>query len=449
LRDTGARAVSAIDLPISAPARPTSRRVVAMLFTAIVVMLFTLSGGVLWELGVNYDGITGAVASKIHPATYLALATFGLFAVARRNPAGFVAMFITRYPGALCFLLATGLLGFYIVFDQRRGIATVFDTYLLAVILGVIGSELGSRDLARVEKLLHVLFAANAALVLVEYVIDHRFFPYRFEGQAFEWDKRSTGLFGHPLENAAMIGTYLMVLVAGGGASMPRLLRAPAALLQLAAMVPVGGRTALVVAVAMLTLAMVPRAVRLLSGGRMSLSAAAVVAAAAPLALLAVAAFAAGGFFDLMAERFVDDGGSAQTRLEMFEIFNHLSVRDILVGAQSELIDSIRRTHGLEWGVENPVVRLLLYQGVVFSAFLVVGFVLFLIELGRRMRSGAAMPFAFFLIVINSFESISNKTVMLGQFVVLMLAMFGRGSDQAPRLSSLRKPSEARLSGTN
>src|SRR5215470_14675163 len=421
-----------------------------MLFTATVAMMFTLSGGVLWQLGVNYDGITGSVASKIHPATYLGLATFGLFAVARRNPAGFVAMFITRYPGALCFLLATGLLGLAIVFDQRRGIATVFDTYLLAVILGVLGSELGSRDLARVEKLLHVLFAANAALVLVEYVIDYRFFPYRFDGEAFEWDKRSTGLFGHPLENAALIGTYLMVLVAGGGAAMPRLLRAPAAMLQLAAMVPIGGRTALVVALAMLTLAMAPRAVRLLlSGGRMSLRAAAVAAAAAPLAVLAVAAFAAGGFFDLVAERFVDDGGSAQARLEMFEIFKQLSVRGILLGGQSELVDSIRRTHGLEWGVENPVVRLVLYQGLVFSAFLVVGFVLFLIELGRRMRSGAAMPFAFFIIVINSFESISNKTVMLGQFVVLMLAMFRRGPDRAPHLSSFRQSSEARLFETN
>ncbi len=397
--------MSAIDLPISAAARPTSRRVVAMLFTAIVVMLFTLSGGVLWVLGVNYDGITGAAATKIHPATYLGIATFGLFAVARRNPAGFLAMFITRYPGALSFLLATGLLGFYTVVDQRHGIATIFDTYLLAVILGVIGSELGSRDLARVEKLLHVLFAANAALVVVEYVIDYRFFPYRFDGQAFEWDKRSTGLFGHPLENAAIIGTYLMVLVAGGGARMPRL-----------------------------------RAVRsLLSGGRMSLRVAAVVATAAPLAVLAVAAFAAGGFFDLMAERFADDGGSAQARVEMFEIFKQLSARDILVGAQSELIDSIRRTHGLEWGVENPVVRLLLYQGVVFSVFLIAGFALFLIELGRRMRPGAALPFAFFLIVINSFESISNKTILLAQFIVLMLAMFGRGSDQAPAQSGRRR----------
>lgn len=417
--------MSTLDLQLTATSHLRRHRVIAALLAATVVLMFTLSGGVLWELGVNYDGITGAVASKIHPATYLALATFGLLVLARRNPVSFIATFITRYPGALCFLIATILLGLYIVFDHRHGIATIFDTYLLAVILGVIAGELESQDIVRVEKLIHILLAANAALALVEYLADYRFFPYRFEGQAFEWDKRSTGLFGHPLENAAMTGTYLMALVAGGGASLPRLLRAPAAILQLAALVPFGGRTALLVALAMLALWMVPRAARLLLGGRMPLLAVAAVAAAAPIAVLAIGAFATGGFFNVVLDRFADDGGSAQTRLEMFEIFGHLTLRDILIGGESDLVDSIRRTHGLEWGVENPVVRLLLYQGAVFTIFLVAGFALFMVELGRRLRPGAAMPFVFFLIVINSFESISNKSIMLGQFVVLMLAMFG------------------------
>ncbi len=34
------------------------------------------------------------------------------------------------------------------------------------------------------------------------------------------------------------------------------------------------------------------------------------------------------------------------------------------------------------------------------------------------------MAFIFFLIVINSYESIANKSLALAQFVVLMLAMF-------------------------
>ena len=161
-----------------------------------------------------------------------------------------------------------------------------------------------------------------------------------------------------------------------------------------------------------------------------------VVAAAAlliPMLALAVGFFASGGFFNVVLDRFADDGGSAHTRLQMFEIFEYLSLRDIFVGSNSDLIDSIRRTHGLEWGIENPVVRLLLYQGVAITTLLVAGFALFLIEIGRRLGRGAAMPFIFFLLVANSYESIANKTLMLGQFVVLMIVIFNPKSQLVDR----------------
>jgi hypothetical protein len=138
-----------------------------------------------------------------------------------------------------------------------------------------------------------------------------------------------------------------MALVAGGGASLPRLLRAPAVILQLAALVPFGGRTALLVALVMLALWTVPRAARLLLGGRMPLLAVAVVAAAAPIAVLAIGAFATGGFFNVVLDRFTDDGGSAQTRLEMFEIFGHLSCGTSSSGASP--ISSIPFAELMAW----------------------------------------------------------------------------------------------------
>src|SRR5712692_3396845 len=108
------------------------------LLVRFVARMFTLSGSVLWDLGLNYSGLTGAAASKIHPATYLSFATFALLVLARRNPASYFVTLVTRYPGALVFLIAISLLGCFIVFDNRRGIATVFDTYLLAVMLSLI-----------------------------------------------------------------------------------------------------------------------------------------------------------------------------------------------------------------------------------------------------------------------------------------------------------------------
>jgi hypothetical protein len=281
-----------------------------------------------------------------------------------------------------------------------------------------------TRDFTRAEKLIHVLLAANALLGLAEYALNTRIFPFRFDGVALEWDYRSNALLGHPLENAQITGLYIMVLLAGGGASMPKSLRPAAILLQLAALVPFGGRTALLLTVAMAVLWMVPRVLQVLRGARLSLPVFAAIAVLAPLLTLGVGLIAAGGFFDVITDRFDDDGGSAKARVEMFAIFDHLSAHDIFIGASSNVIDSLRTSRGLEQGIENPVIRLLLYQGVVFTTFLIVGFTLFLIEIARRLRPGYGMAMIFFLVIISSYESIANKTVGLAQFVVLLLVMF-------------------------
>jgi hypothetical protein len=42
------------------------------------------------------------------------------------------------------------------------------------------------------------------------------------------------------------------------------------------------------------------------------------------------------------------------------------------------------------------------------------------------------MAMIFFLVIINSYESISNKTVGLAQFVVLLLAMFPKAEKARP-----------------
>src|SRR5215813_182273 len=131
---TAASAIASFPLAGAGSAR-ARRPVIAFLFLTIVMALFSLSSGQLWELGINYDGVTGAMASKIHPATYLALLTLMILIPARRNPASYFVGIVTRHPGTLAFLLATLVLAAYIVFDGRKGIATIVDTYLLAIVV--------------------------------------------------------------------------------------------------------------------------------------------------------------------------------------------------------------------------------------------------------------------------------------------------------------------------
>src|SRR5437764_5224675 len=280
-------------------ARPLAPALLGGLFLVLVFLLFAVSSGMLGALGINHGGVTGSVVSKVHPATYLAFATVALIILIRRNPASFFASLITRQPGTLAFLITILMLTAYIVLDSRKGIATIFDTYLLAVAVALIAAELDPRDFRRAEKLIHVLLAANAALALVEYAIGHRFFPFRFEGVELEWDMRSTGLSGHPLENAQLTSIYIMALLAGGGLSMPPMLRVPAVLLQLAALVPFGGRTAMLLTLAMIAVWLAAHVLRLLRGGRMSLLALASLAILLPFLPLAIAAFASGCFFDV------------------------------------------------------------------------------------------------------------------------------------------------------
>jgi hypothetical protein len=418
--------MASLDLAAVPDRRAGARPVVAGLFTLTVIAMFTLSGGVLWSLGLNYNGLTGAMASKIHPATYAAILSFVALVLARRNPAAFGPVAITRHPGALAFLLAALALGLVIVLDGRRGIATIFDTYVLAALVAMVVAELDERARSRLEALLHLMLAANAALAIGEYFLGHRLFPYRFEGTTFDWDTRSTALIGHPLENALITGSYLMILLAGGGSGLPRLLRLPAILLQLAALIPFGGRTALLMTMAMLAFTGLNQLLALLRGARMSLPALALAAASLPLVVLAIGAIAAGGFFDLIAERFISDGGSARARLQMLDLIGRLSLRDLLMGSQSAFVDAARRSQGLELGIENPLVRLVVYQGAILTGLLMVGLALFLIEVGRRLRPGAAMAFVFFLVVANSFESIANKTLVLAQFVLLLAVLLRR-----------------------
>ncbi|RZK87300.1 MAG: hypothetical protein EOO66_20315, partial [Methylobacterium sp.] len=139
-----------------------------------------------------------------------------------------------------------------------------------------------------------------------------------------------------------------------------------------------------------------------------------------------VGAAAVGGFFDALLERFVSDGGSANARVEMLAIFDAIPFRDLLVGPDPSVVDTLRRMYGLEWGIENPIVRSLLYNGVAMTVLLIVAIALFLYEVARQCRHGVFLPILAFVVLINTFESIGGKTTMLAKFALMLLVLYPR-----------------------
>lgn len=404
---------------------PSSGFVLSGGLTLVVVLLFAVSGGLLWMLGWNYEGLTGGAATKIHPSTYILVLLFAACALLSGNPVRFGVRAAAVRPGA-ALMLAAGLFLFAtIVLRQGPGMAGVIDTFVAPALLMLLLAEADDRTMDRLAGVLHVLMTVNALLALAEFAADMHVFPYRFDGEAIPLERRSSALHGHPLVNAMVTATYVLGLVSGGR-TLSDPVRFGLIVLQLAALVTFGGRTALAVTAILVGLWFAATAFRQLRSGRVSLLA--VAAAALGLAVLPaiLAGLAVGGFFDALLERFTNDGGSANTRLEMFALFDYLTWRDIVVGPDPDLVDSYRRIHGLALGIENPIVRMVLYNGAFVTAVMTVALILFMREIVRSAHAGVWLPVLAVVIMLLSAETIASKTTYLSKFAIIILVLYGR-----------------------
>lgn len=416
-------------------------RFTAMGTAASVLVLFSVSGGLLWLLGYNYDGLAGGALTKIHPSTYMISGMFAWSILASGDPVSRSIHLANRRPATVLMLVVSIAVLIVTALRDAPGLGGIVDTYIAACLLVLLLVDADERRMAALERLLHVVMTVNALLALGEFATQIRLFPYRFDGAVFETDTRSSALHGHPLANAMITACYLMALMNGSrGLSAP--LRASLIGLQSAALVVFGGRTALLVSLLLGSAYGLAALLRSLKGGRVSL-----VGAAAGIVLVAfipaaIAALIAGGFFDDLAARFISDGGSANARKEMFELLKMFSLKDLIIGPDIELVDTLRRINGLEWGIENPFIRMTLYQGAIITLMVTVAFALFMYELARVTRPGLWLPMVAWIILLNGSESIATKTTLPAKFAVVALCMYR--PDRRAQRSTFTMPSSAR-----
>lgn len=390
---------------------------------AAVFLLFTVSGGLLWLLGYNYEGLQGSALTKIHPSTYLLVLVFAWRSCTFGNPVGYVVNVTNRRPATALLAVTAIVLLIVVIVRQRPGMAGMIDTFVAPALFVLVLSEDDERTFARLQVVIHALMTANALLALFEFASKTLVFPYRFDGAVFVNDPRSTALQGHPLSNATVTTIYVLSLLSGSRA-LPAPLRLALVGLQFCALVAFGGRSAMVLTVLLGSAYMLTRGVAQLRTGRVNLLAAALVIMLAALLPLAIVLAGYYGFFDALLERFVSDNGSANARVQMFDLFSRLELRDIIVGPDIDLLESTRRISGLEQGIENPIIRMTLYQGAFFTLLMFFGFALFMHEVARRCHPGIWLPMLGWLLIINTSESLASKTTLMTKFVVIALALY-------------------------
>jgi hypothetical protein len=390
-----------------------------------IIVLFGVSGGVLSCFGLNYNGVKGSPFDKIHPATYLAFAILLWNGLKWGNPVGYFAWSAARRPSAILLAAATLMLFAHIVAYSAPGMAGTLDTFLAPALMLVLMSEIDERGMRNIEITLHVMMTVNAIIGIIEFIVKIRFFPATNDGVLVGLlDTRSTALQGHPLENAAITAIYTLSLLTGCR-SLPDAARLPLVGLQFAAMVTFGGRTAIAVSTVLAALYLVVRTFQAVRTGRIPILGVAIACLLAALGPIAVGTLAMSGFFDDLMTRFAaDDGGSADARLKMFAIFGQLSASDLLLGPDPDAVQSLQFANGIEVGIENPIVMMLLYHGALITALTVVAVTVFLFEIAQRCANGVWLPMLAFTVLLNSSQSVASKTMVLTKFSIMMLCFY-------------------------
>ena len=405
-------------------ARSPLDRVADALTLLTAALLFGVSAMTLSALGVAYDQAGGSFLQKFHPATYMASLALAVRFIARARPLGWLAEQTARFPGATYFVTTWIVMIVFAAVAQKAPISPIIDSFLCSVAFLVLYADADERTRATMRIALHAFMFVNACIGIVEFVTHWRLTPYVAAGKVILHDYRSTALLGHPLVNAAVGAAYVLMLLYGADRAVGWGLRLVLVGVQLASFVTFGGRTAIVLSVALGAPRLARPALEVLAGRRFDMRAALVAALSAPVLLAAIVLLAQRGTFDGLLERFADDKGSADARLLIFQLFDYFSFDELLFGPDQQRLASIQNTLGIEYGIESSWFGFLFGYGAFMTLFFLAAFAALMWEFWRRSRPGAWALFLYILVQLSSAAGISVKSLVFDQFVVLLLAFF-------------------------
>ena len=388
-----------------------------------VVLMHLLSAMALYHFGLNYESTGGSFIEKVHPGSWLVFITFILAMLGSGNPLRYLDRVLARQPGTMVFLVTWLLLLLHIIFFQKMPFTPIIDTFLMPMLLLVLLRALSEQAKGTLARIMHLIYFVNALLGLYEYLTGFRLTPYTAGTLEITGDWRATSLFGHPLGNAILTGSYVVAICCGGARELPGLLRPAMIGLQLAAMVAFGGRTSLVFTLLFVVFAGGASLFGLLRGKRINLAGVSLAMVALPLGLAGLAVLAGSGFFDQLIQRFVDDNGSAKARLVMLHLFDLISPRDILLGPDPAFLGSLLRLEGTEYGLESFWLATILSYGLIVSLIFFAGLFAFLRDLVVASRPGAIWVLVLFFLIASTSVSLSAKTAVFGLIVSIMLIL--------------------------
>lgn len=413
--------------------RAGSRGIVDLLLVVAVIALLSLSNYALEFFGIPYTSSTGSIISKIHPATYLIVVALGLAVLANPNPVGYLLGLFLRCMGSTFLFVACLLVWVFISrYKVDYPASFLIDTLMGAAFIFFLFRDAGERTRLWTARVVHVILVLNCFLAIAEGLTGWRLFPFINDGRAQTWEYRATALLGHPLIGALVTGVYAVIIMTVRDVrGLDERWRLPIALLCMVTMPFIGSRTSFTVVYATAAVIVGLKALRFLRGDAISVRALLALLVLAPVGIVMIAALFQMGLFDNFLERFMNDKGSAESRIQLFSLFQDMGLRELLVGQSSAALETNVRLNGLSEGIENSWVGHLLRYGIVMSAVLWFGIAGWFVDMLRAGGRSAILPMTFVLLVISTTVGISGKTTMLTIPAVLILTLVARDESAA------------------
>lgn len=415
-----------------------------------------MSAEFLANIGYHYTTPGGFPWEKIHPGTLLAGMALAARVLAARRPGVAASRIVGQDRNVLLYLFTVALAAAHAALISKLPVTGLVDTFLLPVLLFWFMQNIDPRVRRSLGLMICALLCLNGAIGLAEYLTGWRLVSVpgvdmatidldkldptlSINLQAALGDWRSTALLGHPLENALVTGALILCLSSPGARWLPAKIRFPLLALSVMAMVAFGGRASLVLSLAgMVVFGAFAFAKMLLSGERISRRVVAGLLIGVPFIATAALAAASSGFFDRLILRFVDDAGSANARIKMWEMFAPLTWTDIMVGPDPALVATTQRILGIELGIESFWVALTLIYGLIAASLLFLGLILLTLRVVMVAGPGGGAVMLFYFIVASSSTSLASKTTGFALVILMVLALL-----QADRAGDLWTPHRA------
>lgn len=387
-------------------------QIIYWIITSVILVAFFVGAYVLENMGIQYVSEGGSALFKIHIYSYISLSLFAFFLVKCGLASIAKSLGVWLKPWALLVAAVIYLIAYGLVTQGMSGMAYIIDSLLTPLLLFPLILSISNERKDKLIKLIFGLMLINAATAVFEYARGINLWKAEYVSYFYF---RANGWLAHPLSNALIMSSLT-----------PLLFRVTQPLLfffvMLTALLAFGGRTAAGIFFVFSGFLLLYRAVEgFRSKGGFSVFSVVTFFSAAFLGSIALLY----AIVELdMGNRIFENAtidGSAQTRLDVFNVLYYLKPSEFAFGAQADIFAELFYFAEVNV-IENYILGWFLAYGYVGAGPLILCFFWFFYNLYKEADIYGKVSVLTFILISVTNNALSIKTVSLLFFLVAFAA---------------------------